>query len=78
MKPWPFHVRPVAAAAHDGLALSLACFGAAMLVDGNGLSVLEFERIISALAIAIPLQLVVNVFIGVYHGVWRYTSLPDI
>src|SRR5205807_9531328 len=30
------------------------------------------------LAVAIPIQIAVNVLVGVYQGIWRYTSLPDI
>jgi FlaA1/EpsC-like NDP-sugar epimerase len=28
--------------------------------------------------VAIPIQIVVNLLFGVYQGIWRYTSLPDI
>ena len=31
-----------------------------------------------ALAIAVPIQLAINFLFGIYQGIWRYTSLPDI
>src|SRR3954469_3671675 len=70
--------RPLAAALYDGFAIALTWFVAAILLDGNGVSDAEMQGLVEALTIAIPLQVMVNVFFGVYHGVWRYTSLPDI
>lgn len=70
--------RPLAAALHDGLALAIAFLAATLLLDVNGISAAELDALLAAFAVAIPLQVTVNVFFGVYHGVWRYTSLPDI
>jgi FlaA1/EpsC-like NDP-sugar epimerase len=36
------------------------------------------QELLGALVFAVPLQVAVNVLFGVYQGVWRYTSLPDI
>jgi FlaA1/EpsC-like NDP-sugar epimerase len=78
MKPIQIDMRPVAASLYDAIAIVLAFFGAAALLDGNGLADVEVAVILSVLTIAVPLQLAVNVVFGLYQGVWRYTSLPDI
>jgi FlaA1/EpsC-like NDP-sugar epimerase len=78
MKPVHFDARPYAAAFHDGAAWAIACFAATMLLDPEGLSPDELQQVTAALFVAIPIQIVVNVVFGVYQGVWRYTSLPDI
>src|SRR5688572_7757485 len=73
-----FDVRPVAAALHDGIALALAYLGAMALLTPGSVPPADVEAIVLAFLVAIPLQVAVNVLFGVYHGVWRYTSLPDI
>src|SRR5687768_14953282 len=78
MKPLQIDMRPVAAALYDAVAIALAFFGAALLLDGNGLVEGEITAIFAVLTVAVPLQLGVNVLFGLYQGVWRYTSLPDI
>ena len=78
MKPMHIDARPLAAALHDGIALVAAVLAAAMLLDSGGLSIDRLDALLSAFVIAIPIQVAVNVFFGIYQGVWRYTSLPDI
>jgi FlaA1/EpsC-like NDP-sugar epimerase len=78
MKPMNIDARPLGAALHDGLVLAIAWFAARLLLDPGGFSNEDLQDLLAALAIAIPLQVTVNVFFGVYQGVWRYTSLPDI
>ncbi len=78
MKPIHIDARPLAAALHDGIALVIAMLAAAALLDTRGLSIDRLDALIGASLIAIPIQVAVNVFFGVYQGVWRYTSLPDI
>ncbi len=78
MKSLHLDMRPIAAALHDGLALAAAFLGAMWLLHPAGLPSEEIELLLSAFAVAIPIQVVVNVLFGIYHGVWRYTSLPDI
>jgi FlaA1/EpsC-like NDP-sugar epimerase len=78
MKPLQIDIRPVAAALYDAIAIALAFFGAALLLDVNGLAEAEITAIFAVLTVAVPLQLGVNVLFGLYQGVWRYTSLPDI
>ena len=78
MKPMHIDARPLAAALYDGIALALAALAAAFLLDPNGPSADRLDLLFAAFAIAIPIQVAVNVFFGIYQGVWRYTSLPDI
>src|SRR5687768_2658324 len=78
MKPMQIDARPLAAALYDGIALALAALAAAFLLDPNGPSTDRLDLLFAAFAIAIPIQVGVNVFFGIYQGVWRYTSLPDI
>jgi len=78
MKPMHIDARPLAAATYDGVALAIAAFAAAALLEPNGLPIEKLESLVGSFAIAIPIQVAVNVFFGIYQGVWRYTSLPDI
>ena len=78
MKMMQVDARALWAAFHDGLALALAILAAATLLDPGGLAADKAQDLFAVFAIAIPLQVAVNVFFGVYQGVWRYTSLPDI
>ncbi len=70
--------RALAAAIHDGLALCLAFVAASVLLDVDGVGVLESRELFLSFAIAVPLQVAINFMFGVYQGIWRYTSLPDI
>jgi FlaA1/EpsC-like NDP-sugar epimerase len=78
MKSVQFDARALAAALHDGVALVIACLGAALLLDANGLSADESTDLALAFIVAFPIQVAINFLFGVYQGVWRYTSLPDI
>jgi len=78
MKPLHLDLRALAAALHDAIAIALAVFAASMLLDPAGLTAARVQELLAICAVAIPLQVVVNVFFGLYQGVWRYTSLPDI
>ena len=70
--------RALAAAFHDGVALAIACIAATLLLDTGGISAEKGADLLSIFSVAIPIQIVVNVLFGVYQGIWRYTSLPDI
>jgi FlaA1/EpsC-like NDP-sugar epimerase len=72
------HGRALGAALHDALALALACVAATLLIDVNGIQPDQWSDLLTIFAIAIPIQVVVNLLFGVYQGIWRYTSLPDI
>jgi FlaA1/EpsC-like NDP-sugar epimerase len=78
MKTIHIDARPLAAAFHDGFALILACMGAAWLLSPSGIAAADVDDLAVAFVIAVPLQVAINFAFGVYQGVWRYTSLPDI
>jgi FlaA1/EpsC-like NDP-sugar epimerase len=76
MQPIQLDARALGAALHDAAALVAACLGATLLLDQMGadaardLSVVFFA--------AVPIQIAINFVFGIYQGIWRYTSLPDI
>jgi FlaA1/EpsC-like NDP-sugar epimerase len=78
LKTFEPDVRALAAALHDGIALCVAFIGASWLLDIDGLSPVEAGGLFVSFAIAVPLQVTINFLFGVYQGIWRYTSLPDI
>ncbi len=78
MKSLEPDARALAAALHDGLALCLAFFAATALLDIDGLTSDEGRMLFTAFLIAVPIQLAINFLFGIYQGIWRYTSLPDI
>jgi len=78
MKSMEPDARALAAALHDAIALGIALFAATMLLQANGIAEDESRDILAALAIAAPIQIAINFAFGVYQGIWRYTSLPDI
>ena len=78
MRSIPIDARPLAAACHDGLALALACVAAKSLLDIDGMSADKTRSLLDLFVVAIPMQVAVSFFFGVYQGIWRYTSLPDI
>ena len=78
MKSLEPDARALAAALHDGLALCLALLVATLLLDVNGLTAEDVRMLSAAFAIAVPIQLAINFMFGIYQGIWRYTSLPDI
>ena len=78
MKSMEPDARALAAALHDGLALCLAFFVATLLLDVDGIHLDEGRMLFAAFAIAVPIQLAINFLFGIYQGIWRYTSLPDI
>ena len=70
--------RALAAALHDGAALVLAFLCALLLLDAKALANEEFGALPLIFAIAVPIQIAINLMFGVYQGIWRYTSLPDV
>src|SRR5205085_9467983 len=76
MKSLHLDLRALAAALHDGIAIFLALFAASVLLEPTAPAPLQ--DLLAVCAVAIPLQVVVNVFFGLYQVVWRYTSFPDI
>jgi FlaA1/EpsC-like NDP-sugar epimerase len=78
MKAVHFDERSLAAAAHDSVALVIAGVAAALVLTHPPLSAAQSDALLTTLAVALPLQIAVNFLFGVYQGIWRYTSLPDI
>jgi FlaA1/EpsC-like NDP-sugar epimerase len=70
--------RALAAATHDSLAFVVACFATLALLESGGLGEELLRDTLGFLTVAIPIQIAVNFLFGVYQGIWRYTSLPDI
>jgi FlaA1/EpsC-like NDP-sugar epimerase len=78
MKHIQFDARAIGAALHDGVALCIALIAARFLIDVAGLDGEDTRVLLHACAIAVPIQIAVNLLFGVYQGTWRYTSLPDV
>ena len=78
MRTVQFDVRALAAAVHDGAALVAAVLAALLLLDVNGLTPSQLSDLATVFIVAVPIQIAVSFLFGVYQGIWRYTSLPDI
>jgi FlaA1/EpsC-like NDP-sugar epimerase len=78
MKAVRLDFHSLAATMHDGTALVLAGCAAGILTLNGPLPPYVFDVVGAIALIAIPTQVAVSYFFGVYQGVWRYTSLPDI
>jgi FlaA1/EpsC-like NDP-sugar epimerase len=77
MKPFQWDLQAFVALAHDAVALVLSWAFAFALLRYPGTPPIPGD-ITVALALAIPLQGLASYFFGVYQGIWRYTSLPDV
>ena len=78
MRSVQFDIRALAAAVHDGAALIVASLAATVLLDPNTLTPVQLADLTTAFIVAVPIQIAVSFLFGVYQGIWRYTSLPDI
>jgi FlaA1/EpsC-like NDP-sugar epimerase len=80
MKRFAFNERAVLAFGHDALmlvtswAMSLALLGS-VSATGAGEAV---SRLGGILAFALPIQAMLSTALGMYQGLWRYASLPDV
>jgi FlaA1/EpsC-like NDP-sugar epimerase len=72
-----FDGRAFVAALHDAAALILACLLATLLLERNAADG-PSRDLVAVFAAAIPIQIAINFLFGIYQGIWRYTSLPDI
>jgi FlaA1/EpsC-like NDP-sugar epimerase len=72
-----FDARATAAALHDAVALVVACLAATLLLDATNPSQASRDLVPVFIA-AVPIQIAINFLFGIYQGIWRYTSLPDI
>ncbi len=77
MKQFQLDSQALVALAHDAVALTLSWTFAFALLRYPGTPPVSGD-ITLALVVAIPLQGLVSYLFGVYQGIWRYTSLPDV
>ncbi len=77
MKPFQPDAQALVALVHDAVALALSWAFAFALLRGAAAPAAS-TSLGAALAVAIPLQAFVSHVFGVYQGIWRYTSLPDV
>jgi FlaA1/EpsC-like NDP-sugar epimerase len=78
MKPLQIDARALFAVVHDAIVFALSWALALALLGESAKPTVPLRDIVLALAVAVPLQSVVSYLFGVYQGIWRYTSLPDV
>jgi FlaA1/EpsC-like NDP-sugar epimerase len=77
MRPFQLDSQALVALVHDAMAMSFSWAFAFVLLRGGTAPAVGGD-ISLALLVAIPLQALVSYLFGVYQGIWRYTSLPDV
>jgi len=80
MKRFAFNERAVMAFCHDAIMLELSWTITFLLLSSvwnDNLKILP-ESLTLVLAVAIPVQAVISTLFGMYQGLWRYASLPDV
>ena len=78
MKPFQPDSRALFAVLHDAAAFAISWLAAIWLAREHALAPAELESFLAALAVAVPIQIATGALFGVYQGIWRYTSLPDV
>ena len=78
MKPFQPDSRALFAVLHDAVAFAISWLAAIWLAREHALAPAEVESFLTALAVAVPIQIAAGALFGVYQGIWRYTSLPDV
>jgi FlaA1/EpsC-like NDP-sugar epimerase len=75
-----FNERAVLAFCHDAIMLVLSWTIALLLfaADSGSTATSILPPLLPLLAIALPVQAVVSTIFGMYQGLWRYASLPDV
>jgi FlaA1/EpsC-like NDP-sugar epimerase len=69
----------VAAVTHDLIMIPVAWLGAYWLrFDFGAVPEVYVKQALVALTVVVPLQAIVNWYFGLYRGVWRFASLPDL
>ena len=80
MKRFAFNERAVLAFCHDVVMLVVSWTVTYLLLAQYQLD--EREALVPALSIllvmAIPVQATISTLFGMYQGLWRYASLPDV
>jgi FlaA1/EpsC-like NDP-sugar epimerase len=81
MTSFSINERAIFAFVHDVTMLVISWIAAILLFwsvsTSTGL-VSQFDNLPLVLTVAIPLHAVVSIMFGMYHGLWRYASLPDL
>jgi FlaA1/EpsC-like NDP-sugar epimerase len=81
MTSFSINERAVLAFAHDAV-MVVVSWTAALALFANvapaPISLGIFDNLWSLLAVAVPVQAVVSTIFGMYQGLWRYSSLPDV
>ncbi len=77
MKPFQPDFQAIVALVHDAIAFVLSWAFVSALLRGAGSPSVAADLTL-ALVVAVPLQALVSYLFGVYQGIWRYTSLPDV
>ena len=78
MKAFNINVNACVAFLHDGLVLVASWLIAYLLLQPPGGGTASLAFLGWALLIALAAQGALNAALGVYQGIWRYTSLPDV
>jgi len=77
MKPFQPDLQAYVAVVHDAIAFAVSWGFAFALLRGLA-TMSHADEVALALLVAVPLQVLVSFLFGVYQGIWRYTSLPDV
>jgi len=70
--------RAFLAVAFDALALAASWIGVAYILANGAMPAAQSDLLLTSLLVAVPLQVTASYLFGVYQGLWRYTSLPDV
>jgi FlaA1/EpsC-like NDP-sugar epimerase len=70
--------RALLAFSHDVFMVGLAWVISYLLFAPSGALTANSQTLLTVLAIALPVQAIVATIFGMYQGLWRYASLPDV
>lgn len=81
MTSFSINERAVLAFAHDVVMVVISWAITVLLfvnATSTALDIASFSNLWPLLAVAVPVQAVVSTVFGMYQGLWRYSSLPDV
>ena len=80
MKTFAINERAVIAFFHDGIMLVLSWAITFLLLKQVQIDqpVAIFAALTLTLVVALPAQAIISTMFGMYQGLWRYASLPDV
>ncbi len=81
MTSFSINERAVLAFAHDVVMVVISWAITVLLftnANSTALDIAAFNNLWPLLAVAVPVQAVVSTVFGMYQGLWRYSSLPDV